>query len=106
MRDTYEQSSPAAPVFEHPCSPLTKIMSSGTFYYAMEPHRDLSSRLFERLPAPGGVENDQPKDIGEFDERFVWNEYIVRSLLDFRDRLDAQEKSDLDRCQFIVSLYI
>jgi hypothetical protein len=25
------------------------------------------------------------------DERFVWNEYIIRSLLDFRERLEAQK---------------
>ncbi|KAG6880180.1 hypothetical protein C0992_004632 [Termitomyces sp. T32_za158] len=41
-------------------------------------------------------------DVAAFDERFVWNEYIVRSLLDFRDRLDPSERRDLDRCQFIV----
>lgn len=43
------------------------------------------------------------KDVGTFDKRFVWNEYIVRSLLDFRERLDAQERGEMDRCQFIVS---
>ena len=41
-------------------------------------------------------------DVGAFDDRFVWNEYIVRSLLDFRERMDMQEREDLDRCQFIV----
>jgi hypothetical protein len=41
-------------------------------------------------------------DVGAFDDRFVWNEYIVRSLLDFRERLDMQEREDLDLCQFIV----
>lgn len=45
------------------------------------------------------------KDLGAFDERFVWNEYIVRSLLDFRERLDAQEREEIDRCQFIVSVH-
>lgn len=42
------------------------------------------------------------KDIADFDGRFVWNEYIVRSLLDFRDRIDATEREELDQCQFIV----
>lgn len=90
-------------VFEHPCLPLTKILSSGSFYYALEPHWDLSTRLGARLgvgSTEGGL--GSKKDIGVFDERFVWNEYIVRSLLDFRERLDSHERGDLDRCQFIV----
>lgn len=32
----------------------------------------------------------------------MWNEYIMKSLLDFRERLDPEEKRDLDRCQFLV----
>jgi hypothetical protein len=105
LRDNYGQNATGAPVFEHPCLPLTKIMSSGSFYYAVEPYWDLSSRLSQRLPVSGSTESesDRSKDMGTFDERFVWNEYIVRSLLDFRDRLEAHERSDLDRCQFIVS---
>jgi synaptojanin len=99
----YNHQSPAgaqAQVFEHPCLPLTKILSSGSFYYALEPHWDLSTRLGARLGI--GTDARNKKDLGAFDERFVWNEYIVRSLLDFRERLDVSEREDLDRCQFIV----
>jgi len=99
IRDTYAPSN-TAPGFEHPCAPLTKIISSGTFYYAVEFQWDLSSRLAARLSPDRNVNGS--KDPSYFDERFVWNEYIVRSLLDFRDRLDAQEREDFDRCQFIV----
>ena len=98
MRDNYTQSAMAPQVFEHPCMPLTKILSSGSFYYAIEPQWDLSSRLAVRLSRVQNVS----QDIGTFDERFLWNEYIVRTLLDFRERLDPQEREDLDRCQFIV----
>ncbi|KAF8969491.1 inositol polyphosphate phosphatase [Flammula alnicola] len=96
FRDGYGQ--PAPQVFEHPCMPLTKILSSGSFYYAIESPWDLSSRLAARLSR----DPKAPKEALTFDERFVWNEYIVRSLLDFRERLDAHERDDLDRCQFIV----
>jgi synaptojanin len=99
-RDSYNQSAPPPPVFEHPCLPLTKILSSGSFYYALEPPWDLSSRLSVRLTR----DKSSNKDIGSFDECFVWNEYIVRSLLDFRERLDVQERLDLDQCQFIVRI--
>ncbi|PPQ65581.1 hypothetical protein CVT26_000530 [Gymnopilus dilepis] len=96
FRDGYSQS--AAQVFEHPCMPLTKILSSGSFYYAIETQWDLSSRLSVRLARAANTSKDELV----FDERFVWNEYIIRSLLDFRERLDGHEREDLDRCQFIV----
>lgn len=100
MRDPYASSGSTVPVFEHPCAPLTKIISAGTFYYAPESHWDLSSRLslrLSRLRATGSF-----GDAGVYDERFVWNEYIVKSLLDFRERLDPQEREELDRSRFIV----
>lgn len=99
LRDSYPGQNSPNPVFEHPCMPLSKIISAGTFYYALEPYWDLSSRLSQRA-----ARDDQVKrDMGHYDERFIWNEYIVRSLLDFRERLDPLERSDLDKCQFIVS---
>ena len=98
-RDAYSgHNTPNAAVYEHPCSPLMKIISAGTFYYAVEPQWDLSSRLSLRLKDPGSN-----RDVSAYDNRFVWNEYIVRSLLDFRERLEPQERDDLDCCQFIVS---
>ncbi|GLB34014.1 putative inositol polyphosphate phosphatase, catalytic domain homologues [Lyophyllum shimeji] len=96
-RDAYTQASSTPPVFEHPCAPLTKILASGSFYYALETPWDLSSRLAVRLTRDASL-----GDMGAYDERFVWNEYIVRSLLDFRERLDPHEREDLDRCQFII----
>jgi len=97
-RDAYLQTLNSNAVFEHPCVPLTKILSSGSFYYALEPQWDLSTRLAVRLSRDSSIQND----IGVFDERFVWNEYIIRSLLDFREKLDPLERQDLDQCQFIV----
>lgn len=104
FRDSFVQSSSAG-VLEHPCLPLTKILSSGSFYFALEPQWDLSTRFSERLPSPGNSDKGRAHDIANFDERFIWNECIVRSLLDFRDRLDPQERDDLDRCQFIVGSF-
>jgi hypothetical protein len=100
LRDSYSGQNSPNSLFEHPCMPLTKIISAGTFYYALEPYWDLSSRLSQRITRDGQA----LPDVGRYDDRFVWNEYIVRSLLDFRERLDPMERSDLDRCQFIVSV--
>ena len=85
-------------LFVHPCMPLTKILSSGSFYYPLDPQWDISSRLAVRLSRDSAAGND----LATFDQRFVWNEYIIRSLLDFRERLDPKERGELDRCQFIV----
>ncbi|RXW21953.1 hypothetical protein EST38_g3922 [Candolleomyces aberdarensis] len=90
-----------AQVFEHPCTPLSRIISTGSFYYAYDAPWDISSRLSVRL-ARATREPFSARDIGTFDERFVWNEYIIRSLLDFRGRLDEDERADLDRCQFLI----
>lgn len=96
-RDNYAGNNTQS-VFEHPCLPLTKILSSGSFYYALHPHWDISSRLATRLTR----DRHSKTDLSTFDPRFIWNEYIVRSLLDFRERLDPLEREDLDKCQFIV----
>ncbi|EKM59266.1 uncharacterized protein PHACADRAFT_157566 [Phanerochaete carnosa HHB-10118-sp] len=98
LRDSYSGQNSPNLMFEHPCMPLIKIISAGTFYYALEPYWDLSSRLSQRITRDGQA----PQDMGHYDDRFLWNEYIVRSLLDFREGLDPAERSDLDRCQFIA----
>ncbi|KAI0321997.1 SacI homology domain-containing protein [Amylostereum chailletii] len=105
MRDVrdfdYQQTSASPPVSENPCAPLTKILSSGSFYYAQASDGvpwDISSRLSDRL----AKDASSVHDISMFDDRFVWNEYIARSLLDFRERLDPFEREDFDRCQFLV----
>ncbi|KAF8592645.1 DNase I-like protein [Ramaria rubella] len=101
MRDApYAQANAGqtpAVIYEHPCAPLTKILSSGTFYHSAYPQWDVSTRFSERVKR-----ESIGHDMGAFDERFVWNEYVVKSLLDFRERLDTQERQELDRCQFIT----
>ncbi|KAK7054247.1 inositol polyphosphate phosphatase [Favolaschia claudopus] len=97
--DSMMMREPNAPqVFEHPCMPLTKILSSGSFYYATDSNWDISSRLAVRLAR----DRHATWDLGTFDERFVWNAFLIRSLLDFRERLDPLERSEFDTCQFIV----
>lgn len=93
----------AAPVLEHPCVPLSKMLSSGTFYYAVASTRssssawDISTRMAVRQ-----MRDRAGHDVALFDDRFVWNNYIARGLLDFRERLDPRERTDFDLCQFLV----
>ena len=95
VRDAYQQNM--VPIYEHPCASLSKLFTSGTFYYATEPPWDISTRLSKR------VRRRQVRDPWDYDERFVWNEAIVRCLLEFRESLDWKEKEELDLCRFIVS---
>ncbi|KAF8607527.1 inositol polyphosphate phosphatase [Ceratobasidium sp. AG-I] len=102
MSDAYERDSfgqqmqTTQPVYEHPCSSLSKIMSSGTFYYASNGKWDISTRLEVR------TRREAAHDQSVFDPRFVWNEYIAESLTDFRARLDQSERDELDACHFII----
>ncbi|KAH6915044.1 phosphatidylinositol phosphate phosphatase [Coprinopsis sp. MPI-PUGE-AT-0042] len=101
FRDSYISQPANGVPYEHPCLPLGKILSSGTFYYATDSPWDLSTRLAVRLSRKSRDPNAL-HDSGQFDERFVWNEYIIRSLLDFRARLSEHEREDLDRCGFLI----
>ncbi|TFK28875.1 phosphatidylinositol phosphate phosphatase [Coprinopsis marcescibilis] len=101
FRDTYVPPSGGNPALEHPCLPLSKILSSGSFYYAHDRLWDLSSRLSVRLSRKVR-DSSSTHDMAAFDERFVWNEYIIRSLLDFRARLSEADRQDLDDCQFLI----
>ncbi|QRV87863.1 hypothetical protein RhiJN_15881 [Ceratobasidium sp. AG-Ba] len=99
MNDTYDrdhQMQATQPVYEHPCSALSKIMSSGTFYYASNGKWDISTRLQTR------AKRQATHDHSVFDPRFVWNEYIAGSLIDFRAQLDQNERDELDVCHFII----
>lgn len=96
-RDTYSYTNPQ-PIYEHPCSSLMKILSTGTFYYARAPQWDISSRLGKRI-SKGKLFGSETIS---YDERYLWNEYIVRCLLDFREKLDPVERQELDQCQFVV----
>ncbi|KAH9850742.1 DNase I-like protein [Lenzites betulinus] len=96
QNEYYQASGSTTPAPEHPCQPLRKLISTGTFYYASDPQWDISSRFQRR------VTRADSWDASVYDDRFVWNEYIIRSLMDFRERLDPKERSELDQCQFIV----
>ncbi|KZT13014.1 DNase I-like protein [Laetiporus sulphureus 93-53] len=98
--ESFAANGVPATYFEHPCAPIAKIMSAGTFYYAQGAQWDLSSHLSLRLARKRTMDGNT--DIATYDDRFVWNEYVVKSLLDFRARLDPQERDELDRTHFIV----
>jgi synaptojanin len=102
MKDSaYSMSQPQPSIYEHPAAAIMNLFTSGTFYYTPSPVWDLSSRLSERIKKKTEVGDV----FASFDRRFVWNEFVVKSLLDFRGRLDQTERDELDQCQFIVSYW-
>ena len=40
--------------------------------------------------------------VHSFDEHFLWNQFLVSGLLDFRSKLDRKKQMDLDRGGFLV----
>lgn len=98
----YIMSQAQPSIYEHPAQAIMNLFTSGTFYYTPAPVWDISSRLSERIR-----KRQEGEDVLQgFDKRFVWNEFVVKSLLDFRERLDTQEREELDHCQFIVRIFM
>jgi hypothetical protein len=40
--------------------------------------------------------------VHSFDEHFLWNQFLISGLLDFRSKLDRKKQMDLDRGGFLV----
>jgi len=60
--------------------------------------------MFENQPE--GDENHKEEEEEErlvYDERFVWNNYLIEPLLHFRSRLSSVERRRLDDSSMIVS---
>lgn len=80
-------------VIQHPCAQLQKLFSVGSFYFT--PDFDLTKTVQARTSkASLGVHS--------FDEHFLWNQFLVSGLLDFRSKLDRKKQMDLDRGGFLV----
>ncbi|KAK4053062.1 Inositol-1,4,5-trisphosphate 5-phosphatase 1 [Microbotryomycetes sp. JL201] len=109
--DSFEDqvASTRPDLYEHPCAPVKKILSAGTFYYSS--HFDLSTRLQARISraeasnaaaAEKPREGDEPADESLFDTRFMWNSFLVKPLLDFRSSLPDNLKEVFDKHAFVV----
>lgn len=80
---------------EHPCTDLRKLLGNGTFYYSTD--FDLTNRLQDRTV------NSYTFDIDNFDDSFLWNSYMISPLVQFRSRLQPQEREALDSSRFLTS---
>ncbi|KAK0657119.1 SacI homology domain-containing protein [Cercophora newfieldiana] len=80
---------------EHPCLELQKLLGNGTFYYSTD--FDVTNRMQDR-PADAIA-----FDIDNFDESFLWNSYMIQPLVEFRSRLQQQERNALDASRILTS---
>jgi len=88
---------------------MRKILSNGHFYFSSGNY-DISTRLEERLRRRDEetTEEDADDDLGghrssSYDSRFVWNSFLMDSLLDFRSNLSHEEKQAFDGAAFVVT---
>ena len=82
-------------VLEHPCQELKRTLSGGTFYYSVD--FDLTNRLQDRLIEGSAF------DIDSLDNDYLWNQYMINPLIEFRARLAKHEKEALDLSRILTS---
>ncbi|OZJ05244.1 hypothetical protein BZG36_02309 [Bifiguratus adelaidae] len=78
---------------KHPCASLQKLFTSKSFYFS--PDFDLTRTVQDRASHPNQI-------LHNFDDHFLWNSFMIRDLLQFRDKLSASDQNDLDRGGFLV----
>ncbi|PWY77149.1 SacI domain and endonuclease/exonuclease/phosphatase family protein [Aspergillus sclerotioniger CBS 115572] len=105
--DYESESSFAAEDFDHdfsfesrelnsdlPFLALKKLLSDGSFYYSLD--FNLTDRLQDRSDEPGAF------DIESLDEDMLWNSYMIKPLLLFRNHLSLPEIQRLDSSQILT----
>lgn len=122
-----------ANIIEHPCASIRKLMSTGTFYFAKDGTFDLSRRLEKRIGTATLTKRQSPKSVplisfaeeasaasthidddeqstatsslqDGFDDRFVWNTYLLQSLHEYKSRLEPEERRALDKESFFTTV--
>lgn len=81
---------------KHPCADLRKLLSSGGFYYSSD--FDLTSTLQDR-----GI-NSHSLSIDDYKEEYMWNNFMLKEMIDFRDKLSLEMKEKLDDDGFLTTV--
>ncbi|OBZ85798.1 Inositol-1,4,5-trisphosphate 5-phosphatase 1 [Choanephora cucurbitarum] len=88
-----DEWEPNTTAIQHPCSQLQKLFSVGSFYFT--PDFDLTKTVQARTSVAS-------LGVHAFDEHFLWNQFLISGLLEFRSKLDRKSQMDLDRGGFLV----
>lgn len=74
---------------EHPCGPIKKLFSDGTFYFSR--NFDISNVLKSH-----GLAHSMDYTIDNQDKNFIWNSNLVTELINWRSRISSEEKQLFD----------
>ncbi|KAJ2964777.1 hypothetical protein NQZ79_g295 [Umbelopsis isabellina] len=92
-KDSWENDDDMQPTLQHPCAQLQKLFANGSFYFT--PDFDLTRTVQARTSAASF-------SVHAFDEHFMWNQFLISGLMDFRSKLDKDKQQKLDRGGFLV----
>lgn len=115
--DSYSQEP-----IQHPCQHLTKVLSTGSFYFA--PTFDLTRSMQKRMNPNSStsttatlISTDSPTSTSPInaptssaesifetaDDHFWWNKYLLKDLLQIREKeLSADERDELDNSNLLL----
>lgn len=82
---------------QHPCYELRKILSDGSFYYSTD--FDLTSTLQGR-----GVHETRQMSMDRFHLDYMWNAFMMKEIIHFRNNLDDEPKQALDSNHFLTTV--
>ncbi|KAG0328016.1 inositol polyphosphate 5-phosphatase [Dissophora globulifera] len=89
----YENEGPG--LMPHPCRDLEKVLCNGAFFFS--PQFDLTRAI--KIQDINRAESNL-----NYDERFLWNMFMLKELLTFRSHLDEQERGELDAGGLLVHI--
>ncbi|KAJ5232799.1 hypothetical protein N7468_005755 [Penicillium chermesinum] len=79
---------------DHPFLALKKLLGDGSFYYSLD--FNLTDRLQDRADKSAAF------DIDSLDQDMLWNSYMIKPLLNFRQGLPPSEKAKLDASRLLT----
>jgi synaptojanin len=82
---------------QHPCWELRKLLSDGSFFYSSD--FDLTSTLQGR-----GVNIKQRLSVDNFHTDYMWNDFMMDGIVNFRNNLSEKDKLILDKDQFLTTV--
>ncbi|CCE61968.1 hypothetical protein TPHA_0B02960 [Tetrapisispora phaffii CBS 4417] len=81
---------------KHPCHEIRKLLSNGSFYYSTD--FDLTSTLQRR----GFISHSLSSD--NFEKEYMWNSFLMKEIITYRDRLDVNARQILDDEGFLTTV--
>ncbi|CCF56749.1 hypothetical protein KAFR_0B04520 [Kazachstania africana CBS 2517] len=91
-----DESEEARSILKHPCQDLRKLLSNGSFYYSSD--FDLTSTLQKR-----GL-NNYSLSTDSFEDEYMWNYFLMKEIIEYRDRIDEKTKHILDEEGFLITV--